>query len=83
MNEVDGTYDYHLTSEEWLRRIRKALRTTMGARILAKALPSMAQHPKQFATMLMCMLVSESWNWQFRGPNPPTTLLRQTWVYQD
>jgi cyclopropane-fatty-acyl-phospholipid synthase len=81
--EVDGTYDYHLTSEEWLRRIRKVLRTTMGARILAKALPSLLRHPKQFATMLMCMLVSESWNWQFRGPNPPTKLLRQTWDYQD
>jgi cyclopropane-fatty-acyl-phospholipid synthase len=82
VNEIDGTYDYHLTSEEWLRRIRNTLRTSMGARLLAKALPSIVQHPKQFATMFMCMLVSESWNWQFRGPNPPTKLLRQTWVHQ-
>jgi cyclopropane fatty-acyl-phospholipid synthase-like methyltransferase len=79
---VDGTYDYHLTSEEWLRRIRRALRTVMGLRILAKSLPVMARQPKQCVTMLLCMLVSQSWNWQFRTANPPTKLLRQTWEYR-
>ena len=83
VNEVDGTHDYCLTSEEWLRRIRAALRTTIGAKIFSQTLPSLVHHPKQFATMLMCMLITESWNWQFREPNPPTRLLRQTWVYQD
>jgi hypothetical protein len=28
------------------------------------------------------MLGSESWNWQFRGDDPPTRLLRQTWDYR-
>jgi cyclopropane fatty-acyl-phospholipid synthase-like methyltransferase len=78
---VDGTQDYCWTSEEWLRRIRKACRSAMGWKILGKSLPFIAWHPMQFATMVFCMMVTESWNWQFRGPNPPTQLLRQTWEY--
>jgi len=81
VHTVDGTYDYYLTSEEWLRRIRKALRSSKGLRILAKSLPLAARHPRQFAAMVLCMLVTESWNWQFRPPDPPTRLLRQTWAY--
>jgi hypothetical protein len=81
INEVEGTEDYCLTSEEWLRRIREAIRTRLGVKVLGKSLPTMLTHPKQFATMIMCMLISESWNWQFRAPNPPTKLLRQTWEY--
>ena len=82
LREVDGTRDYYFTSEEWLRRIRKALHGASGAKILFRAIPTMMEHPKQAATMVLCMLVAESWNWQFRGPNPPTKLLRQTWAYQ-
>jgi len=78
---VDGTYDYHLTSEEWLRRLRRVLPTAKGAAILVKALPFAIRHPRQYFTMLSCMLGSESWNWQFRAPDPPTRLLRQTWDY--
>jgi len=44
-------------------------------------LPLMLSHPFQFPTMLYCMLVSQSWNWQFRPPYPPVQLLRQTWDY--
>jgi len=79
---TDGTYDYHLTSEEWLRRMRKVLRTSKAVTIFAKSLPLWLRQPRQFATMLRCMLVTESWNWQFRGEHPPTRLLRQTWVYR-
>ena len=78
---VDGTQDYFLTSEEWLRRIRKACRSAVGWKILGKSLPFIVRHPMQFAAMIFCMMVTESWNWQFRGPNPPTQLLRQTWEY--
>jgi len=28
------------------------------------------------------MLVTQSWNWQFRGENPPMKHLWQTWEYQ-
>jgi cyclopropane-fatty-acyl-phospholipid synthase len=79
---TDGTYDYHLTSEEWLRRLQAVLPSAKGMKLLAKSLPYTIRHPAQFATMLICMLASQSWNWQFRGPSPPTQLIRQTWVYQ-
>jgi cyclopropane fatty-acyl-phospholipid synthase-like methyltransferase len=81
-NSVDGTDDYRRTSEEWLRRIRSALRTRIGLTIFAKSLPFALYHPLQTLDMLICMLGTESWNWQFRGENPPTKLLRQTWEYQ-
>jgi hypothetical protein len=45
-------------------------------------LPYGLRHPVQLITMLVCMLGSQSWNWQFRGPNPPTQLVRQTWAYE-
>ena len=82
IHQTDGTYDYHLTSEEWLRRIRAVLPTTKGLKLLAGSVPHALRHPIQFATMFTCMLGSQSWNWQFRGPRPPTRLIRQTWDYQ-
>jgi cyclopropane fatty-acyl-phospholipid synthase-like methyltransferase len=83
INTVDGTYDYHLTSEEWLRRIRGVLPTIKGLSILGSTIPYALRHPVQYFTMLTCMLGSESWNWQFRGgKSAPTRLLRQTWSYK-
>lgn len=79
---TDGTWDYHLTSEEWLRRIKAVLPSWKGMKVVGSSLPFAARHPAQWANMLTCMLVSQSWNWQFRGENPPTRLLRQTWEYQ-
>lgn len=81
VKSVDGTLDYHLTSEEWLRRIRAALRTRTGPAMFLKSLPFVVRHPRQTLTMLFTMLVTESWNWQFRTSEPPTRLLRQTWRY--
>ncbi|MGD9720773.1 MAG: cyclopropane-fatty-acyl-phospholipid synthase family protein [Pirellulales bacterium] len=81
---VDGTQDYHLTSEHWLRRVRSEMLRLRGApRLLSKSLGIMVRHPRQCVTMLTCMLVAQSWNWQFRTANPPTRLLRQTWDYVD
>jgi hypothetical protein len=79
---VDGTYDYYLTSEAWLRRVKAELRR-LGKmpRMLARSLPFALRQPRRCATMLACMLVTPSWNWQFRSDHPPTRLLRQTWQY--
>jgi cyclopropane fatty-acyl-phospholipid synthase-like methyltransferase len=80
---VDGTQDYHWTSEAWLARVSAELRRAGRVPGLVwRSLPVIARHPKQCATMLVCMLVSQSWNWQFRGADPPTRLLRQTWRIQ-
>jgi len=80
---VNGTDDYRLTSEEWLRRIRKILPSMKGLKVLGSSIPFALRHPRQTFDMLACMLGTESWNWQFRGPNTPTVLLRQTWDYCD
>jgi cyclopropane-fatty-acyl-phospholipid synthase len=79
--ETDGTDDYCRTSEEWLVRMRQAFASRKGIRIAIASLPTMLLHPVQLTTMLVCMLVTESWNWQFRPPDPPTRLLRQRWQY--
>jgi cyclopropane fatty-acyl-phospholipid synthase-like methyltransferase len=78
---VDGTEDYRLTSEAWLSRVQAAIRSPGGlARLTRRSLPVLLTHPFQSASMLACMLRWQSWNWQFRGDNAPTRLLRQTWV---
>lgn len=83
IEEVDGTEDYRLTSEEWLRRVRQALRSPRVMKIAFRSLPVLVRSPGQFLTLLLSLLLSESWNWQFRPPNAPTRLLRQTWAYRD
>ena len=82
VHTTDGTYDYHLTSEEWLRRCRRAFTSRQVWPIARDSLPFLARHPLQAAHMLLCLLWSQSWNWQFRGTSPPTRLLRQTWQWR-
>jgi hypothetical protein len=80
---TDGTRDYHLTSEEWLRRCQRAFTSPVVWPIARESLPFIAAHPIQASHMLLGLLWSQSWNWQFRGENPPTRLLRQTWSWRD
>jgi cyclopropane-fatty-acyl-phospholipid synthase len=79
LREVDGTLDYYFTSEEWLRRIRRALISPTAMRIFLRSIPVVLTQPMQYLDMFSCMLISESWNWQFRGEQPPARLWRQTW----
>lgn len=80
---VDGTQDYEWTSEEWLRRARRTvLHPLKGPTILVRLLPKMVRHPKH-CLQFLGLLLSESWQWQFRGKNPPTKLLRHTWEYRE
>ncbi len=83
IEEVDGTEDYRLTSEEWLRRVRRVLRSPRVMKVVLRSLPVLGRSPRQFLTLLLGFLQSQSWNWQFRPPDPPTRLLRQTWAYRD
>ena len=81
---VDGTYDYHLTSEHWLRRVKKAFTDFRELPKFIRAFLSvLIRHPVHTLTMTACCMVTQSWEWQFRPPNPPTKLLRQTWKYRD
>lgn len=79
VEEVDGTDDYRLTSEEWLRRVRHGLLSIRpGVGIWADLIPFLLRHPHQSLFTLL-LLLTQSWQWQFRGERPPTRLLRQTW----
>ncbi len=80
VEEVDGTHDYHLTSEAWFRRVKRSLlHWRRGPRIAAGLAGLFLRQPRQTATLVFGLLVAESWQRQFRGPTPPTTLLRQVW----
>jgi cyclopropane fatty-acyl-phospholipid synthase-like methyltransferase len=79
--EVDGTADYRRTSEEWLQRVKQVFRSKASLRTLFEGLSLLLRYPLQFPTALLCVLGTESWNWQFRPPLPPTQLLRHTWDY--
>jgi cyclopropane fatty-acyl-phospholipid synthase-like methyltransferase len=72
----DGTHDYWLTSEYWVRQIRRSLLTS--PRCWASAVRLMSRIPRASANMLRCLLIDQSWNYQFRDP-APTQLWRHTW----
>jgi cyclopropane fatty-acyl-phospholipid synthase-like methyltransferase len=75
--EEDGTHDYHLTSEYWLRQFKRALATSPRAwYAIARQL---WLRPSPAWEMLRLQLWDQSWAWQFRPP-APMRLLRQTWV---
>lgn len=81
--EIDGTLDYHWTSEEWMRRIYAALRSwSRGPRMVARMAKYLLAHPRHGLAMIACLFLAESWQWQFRGERPPMRLLRQTWQWQ-
>ncbi len=79
VHEEDATEDYRLTSEACLAAVRRTLSSWRVLGVVWSALPAFVFRPLHTVRMLRCMLGSESWNWQFRGPTPPTALLRQTW----
>lgn len=74
--EEDGTHDYHLTSEYWLRRLRTGI--AFNPRVWRRLLGKCWAHPRATWEMLRCLVWDQSWAWQFRPP-APTRLLRQTW----
>ena len=81
--EVDGTYDYYLTSKDWLRRgIHGMYHWKTAPRFWYKTLFFFLHHPRCCIDMFLCIPITQSWNWQFRGKNAPMKLLRQTWEYQ-
>lgn len=76
---VNGTEDYRRTSEEWLRMIRRSFlwphRLVM---IAGRLFPFLFTAPTHVAVVL-ALLWTESWQWQFRGEHPPMKLWRHIW----
>jgi cyclopropane fatty-acyl-phospholipid synthase-like methyltransferase len=79
VEEGDGTHDYHLTSEYWLRRLTQSLATS--PRVWWAVLNKWSSHPRATWQMLRSHLWDKAWYWQFRPP-APMRLLRQTWLAQ-
>jgi len=76
IEEVDGTHDYHLTSEYWLRRLRWS---AFDPRMWVALAHVGRRRARALVRMMRCLLWDQSWAWQFREP-APTRLLRQTWL---
>jgi cyclopropane fatty-acyl-phospholipid synthase-like methyltransferase len=75
--EEDGTHDYHLTSEYWLRQFKRSL--AFSPRAWWAVARQFCLRPRAAWEMLRLQVVDQSWAWQFRPP-APMRLLRQTWV---
>lgn len=75
--EVDGTLGYKIASEYRMQRMRHALFTS--PQVVWGILKALVHHPRVTSTLLNGYFIEQSWDWQFRGEQPPTTLLRQTW----
>jgi hypothetical protein len=73
----DGTHDYFLTSEYWMRRIKRSL--ALDPRSWPTAVRTFVRQPRATWRMLKCLLWDESWNYQFRDP-APAQLWRHTWT---
>ena len=76
VSERDATHDYYLTSEEWFSRGKRSL---LSLRQWGRLTSCGLRHPVHAARMLFLLLATQSWNWQFRGENPPMKHLWQTW----
>jgi cyclopropane fatty-acyl-phospholipid synthase-like methyltransferase len=77
IEEDDGTHDYYLTSEYWLRQLKWSL--LAKPRVWFAVLAKSRQHPRDVLRMLRSHLYDQAWYWQFRPP-APMRLLRQTWL---
>ncbi|MBI4022433.1 MAG: class I SAM-dependent methyltransferase [Candidatus Andersenbacteria bacterium] len=76
---VDGTEDYRLTSEWGLEHVRRCLLHPLwGWGVWARFLPAVLRNWRQ-GRLILLLLWSESWQWQFRGDDPPMRLFRHTW----
>jgi cyclopropane fatty-acyl-phospholipid synthase-like methyltransferase len=77
VEEDDGTHDYYLTSEYWLRQLKRSL--AIRPKVWLAALGKLRKHPYATWRMLRSHLWDKAWYWQFRPP-APMRLLRQTWM---
>ena len=44
-----------------------------------EAIRALFRYPRVTSTMIECYFIEQSWDWQFRGDDPPMKLLRHTW----
>jgi len=80
----DGSEDYNLTSEYWLRAIKKSLKR--NPIVWGSIAGKFVRNPKAAWGMLDTWFFSQSWMWQFRQKEDgsrPTVLYRDVWKRVD
>lgn len=75
--EVDGTLGYKIANDYRRQRMLRGL--YKNPKLVARLANSVIHHPVIAAAMLECYYIEQSWDWQFRGEDPPMKLLRHTW----
>ena len=75
--EMDGTLGYKIANAYRRARILRGSYTC--PRLALRVACALVRHPRVTSTMLEAYIVEQSWDWQFRGADPPMKLLRHTW----
>jgi cyclopropane fatty-acyl-phospholipid synthase-like methyltransferase len=75
--EVDGSLGYKIANDFRLARMMRGLYT--NPKLVWRILRPLVRFPRVTSTMLESYFVEQSWDWQFRGADPPMKLLRHTW----
>jgi cyclopropane fatty-acyl-phospholipid synthase-like methyltransferase len=79
--EVDGTLGYKIADDHRMARMLRALYT--NPRCVWRIVRSLARYPQNAGTAIYSYFIERSWDWQFLGDDPPTKLLRHTWLRND
>lgn len=77
VDEQDGTQGYKIANDYRLKRMMRGWLTS--PRMVGRIARMMVRHPRVWRTMMHSFFIEQSWDWQFRGDDPPMKLLRQTW----
>ena len=78
--EMDGSLGYKIANDYRMDRMLRGLYT--NPRLVWRIARCLARHPLVTRTMIECYFIEKSWDWQFRGEDPPMKLLRHTWRRQ-
>lgn len=75
--EMDGTLGYKIANDFRMERMLRGLYT--NPTLVWRLARSLLMYPQTALTMLECYYIEQSWDWQFRGDDPPMKLWRHTW----
>ena len=67
--ETDGTLGYKTANDYRMSRMLRGWYT--NPKMVWRILRAFLRHPRVTSTMLECYFVEKSWDWQFRGDDPP------------
>lgn len=81
IERVDGTQDYHFTSEHWLADMKLEL-SRPNPKAWFNLVKKLIKHPIATSKMIDTLFFTQAWAWQFRlqaNGNTPNTLYRDVW----